>query len=166
MLSRRTEPARIALFLVDQGLLAAAFACAFLLKRRWILADHELSVDVYARLYLVALPVIAITLSMLGFYRFREEILPHDRVRKRDMLLGGGAAAAVLILVGFLVKPELPDGSVAPPYSRVMFGLFLLTASGALWISRKLLETATARMRDDPAWRTQVVVFGISTRML
>jgi exopolysaccharide biosynthesis polyprenyl glycosylphosphotransferase len=167
MLSRRTEPARVALFLVDQGLLAAAFACAFLLKRRWVFPDPDtLFFDVYSRLYLVAMPVIAISLSMLGFYRFRDEILPHDRVRKRDMVMGGGAAVAVLIVIGFLVKPEMPDGSVAPAYSRVLFALFLFTASGALWISRKLLETATARMRDDPAWRTQVLVFGMSTRML
>ena len=167
MLTRRTEPARVALFLVDQGLLAAAFAAAFLLKRRWVLPDPDTLVfDVYARLYLYAAPAIAITLSSLGFYRFKDEILPHDRVRKRDMLLGGFAAVSVLILVGFVLKPETPAGDAAPAYSRAMFGLFLITASGGLWLSRKLLETATARMRDDPAWRTQVVVFGMSTRML
>jgi len=167
MLRRRTEPARVALFLVDQGLLAAAFALAFLLKRRFILPDPDtLLFDVYARLFMVSAPAIAITLSMIGFYRFKDEILPHDRVRKRDMLMGGFASVVVLVCVGFVVRPETFDGQLAPAYSRVMFGLFGLTAAGALWMSRVLLETATARMRDDPAWRTQVVIFGMSKRML
>lgn len=167
MLTRRTEPARIALFLVDQGLLAGAFALAFMLKRLWVLPDPDtVWVDVYARLYVFAAPVLALNLSLLGFYRFREEILPHDRVRKRDMLLGGAAAAISFIVVGFLVKPGTFDGQPGPDYSRALFSLFLVTSSGALWLSRKLIETATARLRDDPAWRTQVVVFGMSPRLL
>jgi len=166
MLSKRTEAARISLFVLDQVLLAGAFAAAFLLKVRLVLPDPELIPEVYVRLYVVTAPVLGIALSCCGFYRLRSDELPPRGVRVREMLWGGFVAMVVLVIVGFLIKPIGPGGAAAPPYSRAIAFLFMALATIALGLSRKLSSVAAVHLRGDPDRLAQVVVFGMSNRVL
>jgi len=166
MLSKRTEAARIALFVADQLLLAGAFCLAFQLKVRWVLADPELIAAVYARLYLVTAPVIALGLSCAGFYRLLGDELPPRELRVRTLLWGGFLSMAALILVGFVVKPLAPGALPAPPYSRAIAFLFMALATLALGLSRKLLAVAHKRFGGEPHRLAKVVVFGMSERVL
>jgi exopolysaccharide biosynthesis polyprenyl glycosylphosphotransferase len=166
MFSRRTQSARVSLFFLDQFVLALAFATAYVLKAGWIFADPDTLIpEVYIRLYIVAAPVIALSLSAMGFYRSHDEIQPKARVRKRDMVRGALIATMVLILVGFLVPPATSEGRVAPSYSRVMILLYTSMGTCLLWVSRLTMMAVSGGLRADPDWTTRVVVFGDSPRL-
>jgi exopolysaccharide biosynthesis polyprenyl glycosylphosphotransferase len=166
MLSKRTEAARVSLFVLDQALLAVAFFAAFQLKIQTILPDPELIPAVYTRLYLITAPVLAMVLSLCGFYRLKGDDFPPHGVRIRDMLWGGFIAMAVLVMVGFVIKPLTPQQTLAPAYSRAIAFMFMALATVALGISRKLLSVARTRLSGDPARHSKVVVFGMSPRIL
>lgn len=166
MLSRRSENSRLALFVLDQLALAAAFAAAFLLKRHLVLADAALDPERYARLYLFTAPVLAFALSCCGFYRLRGERFPPTGVRSRDLLWGGFVSMLALVLVGFLVKAEAADGTPLPAWSRGVAFLFLGTATFGLYASRKLLMVASVALAGEAGRRARVLVFGMSPRVL
>lgn len=166
MFSRRTQSARVALFFLDQCVLVLAFAIAYLLKVGWVLPDPDTLIpEVYMRLYVVAAPFIALALSAMGFYRFRDEIQSPARVRKRDMVRGALIATGMLILVGFLVPPATAAGRVGPSYSRMIILMYTGLATGLLWISRLTLIAVAGGLREAPDWATRVVVFGDSPRL-
>ncbi len=166
MLSKRTETARVSLFVLDQALLAGAFVAAYQLKVRFILPDPELVPEVYIRLYSMAAPILAIVLSCCGFYRLKDDEFPPRGVRIRDMCWGGFLSLAVLVLVGFIIKPIGPGGIEAPHYSRAIAFMFMGMSAIALGLSRKLLSVARTRLRGDPDRHARVVVFGMSPRIL
>ena len=166
MLSKRTEAARFALFLLDQLLLAAAFVAAFQLKVHLVLPDPELMASVYLRLYVATAPVVALVLSIGGFYRFKNEEFPPRRLLLRDLARGGFLCMASLILVGFVLKPLGPDGLPAPPYSRAVAFLYFGLATAALGVARKTLAFVHLRVRGEPHRLAKVVVFGMSDKIL
>jgi exopolysaccharide biosynthesis polyprenyl glycosylphosphotransferase len=166
MLSKRTEAARIALFVLDQVFLASAFLAAFQLKAHAILPDPQLNPGVYGRLYLVAAPVLALALSCCGFYRLKPDEFPPQQIRSRDMLWGGFVSMAVLILVGFVMTPVSPAGQAAAPYSRAIAFMFMGLSTLGLALSRKLLSAASSRLQGEAHRRAKVVVFGMSPRIL
>lgn len=166
MLSRRTENARATLFVFDQLLLAVAFVVAFALKKQVLLTDPNLQWETYLRLYVVAAPLVALTLTACGFYRLRPDAFPPVRVRSRDLLWGGFVAMAALILVGFMIKPMARDGTPAPPYSRAIAFFYMGLSTVALGVSRLLLRVAETRLRGKPDAQARVVVFGMSPRVL
>lgn len=166
MLSKRTEAARVSLFVLDQVLLAVAFFAAFQLKIQTVLPDPELMPAVYMRLYLVTCPVLAIVLSLCGFYRLKDDDFPPRGVRIREMLWGGFVAMVVLVIVGFAIKPLTPEQTLAPAYSRAIAFMFMALATVALGLSRKLLSVARTRLNGDSNRHAKLVVFGMSPRVL
>jgi exopolysaccharide biosynthesis polyprenyl glycosylphosphotransferase len=166
MFSRRTQSARVALFFLDQCMLAVAIAAAYVLKVNWVFPDPDTLVpEVYIRLYVVAIPFIALALSAMGFYRFHDEISSPQAVRKREMVRGALIATGVLILVGFLVPPATAAGRAAPSYSRMIILMYTGLGTVLLWVSRLTIIAVAGGLRDAPDWTTRVVVFGDSSRL-
>jgi len=169
MLARRTEQARTILFLLDQILLVPAFAAAWWLKRSVVFADPSLNAATYMRLYAASIPFLAIALSLSGLYRLSLERRRSRLVRTRELLRGGVVATATVILVGFFMKPyvERPDGTlVAVSYSRAIQFLYFVTSMLALWGSRAIVARVSRRMGLAPGRGWQVLVFGMSRRVL
>ncbi|MHC4845144.1 MAG: exopolysaccharide biosynthesis polyprenyl glycosylphosphotransferase [Planctomycetota bacterium] len=160
MLSKRTQHTRVALFVADQVLLAAAFAAAFLLKRHVVLADPELDAAGYLRLYLFAAPLIAFALWGIGLYRAGNQAVRPRTSGSHEVLLGGLASMAVITLMGSLLETRHAE------FSRAVQYLFMASAMGALWTSRTLVGQAGRRLADHPDRRARLLVFGMSARML
>jgi len=160
MLSRRTESARVALFIMDQVLLAAAFAGAMALEH--LIAPGAREELAPGRLYLVTAPLLAAALGASGFYRIDLGSARRPRAVRRHLLGGGFLAMTTVVLVGFVVEPLAGDGSLRA--SRALAFLFMATATAGLGLSRLLLRAADSR--GEPAGLLRVVVFGTSPRLL
>ncbi|MGQ0553214.1 MAG: exopolysaccharide biosynthesis polyprenyl glycosylphosphotransferase [Planctomycetota bacterium] len=174
MLSTRTESSRVLRFVLDQLLLAGAFAAAYGLKLVMDIGGtasgpaptpHEA-----ATLYLFAAPLIAIGLWACGLYRMGLEPLWPRLGGLRELLWGALVAMSVLAVVS-LVAPQLsrlagrPEARSELP--RAVPYLFLLTGGAALALSRLLVEQVSrqlgaGRQRDG----SRLVAFGMSRRVL
>ncbi len=160
MISRRTETSRVALFVLDQVLLACAFAAACALKRRIPAASAVDDAAAWAALYAAAAPLIAIGLWSGGLYRLgREPLWP--RLSGGRVLLWGAFAAMVALDAVLLLKP-----GPSPVDARAVAFLFLGLAVAALWFSRALVSRASRRFTGSPDGTARLVVFGMSRRVL
>jgi exopolysaccharide biosynthesis polyprenyl glycosylphosphotransferase len=167
MLSSRAESSRIALFVLDQVLLAAAYACAFLVKRYALPGGEALDASRHVTLYLLAAPLIAIGLWASGLYRLGLEPIWPALSGARETLWGAFVAMAVLALVDAVRGIWSAAGSVDGPVAgQAVPFLYLGSAAVALWASRALLERAARRNSGAHRDATRLLVFGMSRRLL
>jgi exopolysaccharide biosynthesis polyprenyl glycosylphosphotransferase len=158
MLSRQSETSRISLFVLDQLLLAGAFAGA-VACRHDLLGSHDFpDLEGCARLYLVAAPIIAIALWACGLYRSGQEPVWPRLTTGLEPLWGGLATMAVFGLTRMLLHP-------AHDLRPIRF-LFLGTSVAALMLSRLLVSRSSRRFAKDGDGRERLLVFGMSRRVL
>ncbi len=158
MLSRQSETSRISLFVLDQLLLAAAFAAAVALRYDLIAAGTIPGVAACARMYLVAAPLIAISLWAFGLYRAGQEPVWPRLTASVEPLWGGLATMAVLGLTRVLLYPDQD--------MRPVRYLFLGTAVLALVLSRLLVSRGGRTIHGDGMGSERLLVFGMSRRVL
>ncbi|MHC5209410.1 MAG: exopolysaccharide biosynthesis polyprenyl glycosylphosphotransferase [Planctomycetota bacterium] len=163
MLSSRAESSRITLFVLDQALLAAAYAGAYLIKRTLLPGGETLDAAGHVSLYLLAAPFIAIGLWASGLYRLGLEPVWPALSGARETLWGAFVAMAVLALVDGVRGLWSAAGPVA---GQAVPFLFLGSAAAALWASRLLLERAVHRISSDERIAPRLLVFGMSQRLL
>jgi exopolysaccharide biosynthesis polyprenyl glycosylphosphotransferase len=163
MLSSRAESSRISLFVLDQVLLGAAYAVAYLIKRHLLPGGAALVAEEHVTLYLTAAPFLAVGLWSSGLYRLGLEPVWPALSGVRETLWGAFVAMAVLALVDAVRAPWAADGPVA---GRAVPFLFMATAAVGLWASRMLLERAARHLSGAHPDASRLLVFGMSRRLL
>jgi exopolysaccharide biosynthesis polyprenyl glycosylphosphotransferase len=163
MLSSRAESSRITLFVLDQALLAAAYAAAYAAKRHLLPGGAALDAGEHVTLYLLAAPFLAIGLWSSGLYRLGIEPVWPALAGARETLWGAFVAMAVLALVDAVRGVWSAGGPVA---GQAVPFLFLGSAALALWTSRALLERVTHRIAAGGRGANRLLVFGMSRRLL
>jgi len=158
MLSRQSETSRISLFVLDQLLLAAAFAAAVALRHDLIDSGAIPGAEACARMYLVAAPLIAIALWACGLYRAAQEPVWPRLTASFEPLWGGLAAMTMLGLTRVLLYP-VND-------TRPIRYIFLGTAVLALMLSRLLVSRGGRQIAGNGTGSERLLVFGMSRRML
>jgi len=157
MLSRQSESSRISLFLLDQLLLAGAFAGAVACRMDLVGQGGFPDLERCARLYLVAAPIMAIALWACGLYRSGQEPLWPRLTTTLEPLWGGLAAMAVFGLTRVLLYPAHD--------MRPVRYLFLGTSVVALMLSRLLVSRSSRRFAESDG-SERLLVFGMSRRVL
>jgi exopolysaccharide biosynthesis polyprenyl glycosylphosphotransferase len=158
MLSRQSESSRISLFVLDQVLLAAAFAAAVFLRRDLVASGELPGVQACARMYLVAAPLVAIALWACGLYRAGQEPVWPRLTATLEPLWGGLAAMTMVGLTRVLLDPAHD--------MRPIRYLFLGTGIVALLLSRMLVSRGGRDLAGTGDGVERLLVFGMSRRML